>query len=62
MVQAKLEGVRPVLLGGVPRQYRMHNAFPSQEKIQRVVKMAEEGKLNVLVDSVWKMEDAIKVR
>ena len=59
---AKLERFRPVILGGVPRRHRMHNAFISQEKLQRVVRMAEEGKLKVLMDSVWKMEDVLKVR
>ena len=39
----------------------MHNAFKSQANSRRVVKIAEEGQLRVLVDSVFKMEDAIKV-
>lgn len=61
MIQSKLERFRPVILGGVPRRHRFHNAFPDQEKLQRVARMAEEGKLKVLVDSVWKMEDGMKV-
>ena len=56
----KLERFRPVMLGGIPRQHRMHNAFKTQTNSQRVVKIAEEGKLKVPVDSVWKMEDAVK--
>ena len=57
----KIERFRPVMLGGIPRRHRMHNAFKSQANSRRVVKIAEEGQLRVLVDSVFKMEDAIKV-
>lgn len=56
----KLERFRPVMLGGIPRQHRMHNAFKNQANSQRVVKLAEEAKFKVPVDSVWKMEDAVK--
>ena len=38
----------------------MHNAFKTQANSQRTVKLAEEAKLKVPVDSVWKMEDAVK--
>ena len=62
MIQAKLEGFRPVMLGGVPRRYRMHNAFPAQDNMRRTAKLAEEGNLKVLVDEVFKMEDGLKVR
>lgn len=51
-----------MILGGVPRRHRMHNAFINQASLRRVAKMAEEGKMKVLTDSVWAMEEAIKVR
>ena len=57
----KVERFRPVILGGVPRRHRMHNAFVNQACIQRVVKLADEGKLRVPLDSVIKMEDGKKV-
>jgi hypothetical protein len=62
LIPAKLERFRPVILGGVPRRHRMHNAFVDQASLRRVAKMADEGKLKVLVDSVWKMAEGIKVR
>lgn len=61
LVTGKLEAYRPVMLGGVPRRHRMHNAMVGKEQLRRVVEVAETGKLKVLLDSVWKMEDGIKV-
>ncbi len=57
----KIERFRPVMLGGVPRRHRMHNAFINQARLQRVVRLADEGKVRVPIDSVWKMEDVVKV-
>ena len=61
IIPAKLERYRPVMLGGIPRRHRMYNALPNGDDLRKVVKLAEEGKVIRLVDSVWKMEDALEV-
>lgn len=61
IIPAKLEQYRPVILGGIPRRHRMYNGMPNGKDLREVVKLAEEGKVIRLVDSVWKMEDALQV-
>ena len=49
----------PTWLGGVPRRYAMFSTPPSKDAAVVLVKMVEEGKLKIPVDSVFSMEDAI---
>ncbi len=50
----------PRWLGGVDRPYLSARGFASQEGLVRVSRLAEEG-LKVPIDSVWELEDAVKV-
>lgn len=61
LIAAKLERFRPVILGGIPRDFRMYNAIPNKKDLEGVVKLAVDGKIKGLVDSVWSMGDALKV-
>ena len=61
LIPAKLERYRPLWLGGVPRKHRMMNGTPGNGGVQRAARLAEEGKLKVVLDSVWDLEDAKKV-
>ena len=61
MIPAKLERFRPVMFGGVPRNHRMMNGGPDKETLLEAVRIVEEGKLKVVIDSVWEMEDMLKV-
>jgi NADPH:quinone reductase-like Zn-dependent oxidoreductase len=49
----------PTWLGGVPRRYVMFSTPPSKDDAVVLVKLVEEGKLKITVDSVFSMEDAI---
>jgi NADPH:quinone reductase-like Zn-dependent oxidoreductase len=49
----------PTWLGGVPRRYVMFSTPPSKDDAVVLVKLVEEGKLKISVDSVFSMEDAI---
>ncbi len=51
---------RPTWLGGVPRRYVMFNTPPTKDDALVLVKLVEEGKLKISVDSVFNMEDAIR--
>jgi hypothetical protein len=50
----------PRWLGGVDRPYLMARGFASLEGLERVSRLAKEG-LKVPIDSVWDLEDALKV-
>ena len=50
----------PTWLGGVPRRYVMFTALPNKEDAVVLLKLVEEGKLKISVDSVFSMEDAVK--
>ena len=50
----------PTWLGGVPRRYIMFTTPPSKDDAVVLVKLVEEGKLKISVDSVFSMEDAIR--
>jgi len=50
----------PTWLGGVPRRYVMFSTPPSKDDAVVLVKLVEEGKLEISVDSVFSMEDAIR--
>ena len=50
----------PTWLGGVPRRYVMFSTRPSKGDAVVLVKLVEAGKLKISVDSVFRMEDAIR--
>ncbi|OBT65724.1 hypothetical protein VE03_03364 [Pseudogymnoascus sp. 23342-1-I1] len=50
----------PTWLGGVPRRYVMFSTPPTQEAATIIASLMEEGKVRILVDSVWEMEDLVK--
>ena len=50
----------PRWLGGVDRPYLSAMGFASLEGLERVSRLAEE-RLKVPIDSVWDLEDALKV-
>ena len=50
----------PTWLGGVPRRYVMFSTLPSKGDAVVLVKLVEAGKLKISVDSVFRMEDAIR--
>lgn len=50
----------PTWLGGVPRRYVMFSTPISKDDAVVLVKLVEEGKLKISVDSVFSMEDAIR--
>ncbi|OJJ95036.1 hypothetical protein ASPACDRAFT_48140 [Aspergillus aculeatus ATCC 16872] len=43
----------PVVLGGVPREYRFYSGRPRAEDMGRVMGLVERGVVRVVVDSVW---------
>ncbi|OAX80372.1 hypothetical protein ACJ72_05301 [Emergomyces africanus] len=47
-------------LGGGPGGYSLVRTGPSKTRIEKVRRLVEEGKLRVVVDSVWDMGDAMK--
>ncbi|KAK2809484.1 hypothetical protein FQN50_003752 [Emmonsiellopsis sp. PD_5] len=51
----------PVIFGGVPRGYECVTTDVDKEMFEEVVKMVEGGRLRVVVDSVWGMEEGLKV-
>lgn len=51
---------RPTWLGGVPRRYIMFSTPPTKDDAIVLIKLVEEGKLKISVDSVFRMEDAIR--
>jgi NADPH:quinone reductase-like Zn-dependent oxidoreductase len=53
--------VWPKLLGGTPRRFVMFSTMPSAARAEKLAKMVEEGKLKVVVDSVFDMEDVLEV-
>jgi hypothetical protein len=51
----------PRLLGGVQRDYVNITGLVNLETIEKLGLLVEEGKLKVVVDSCWDMEDVLKV-
>ncbi|KAJ5703243.1 hypothetical protein N7488_010791, partial [Penicillium malachiteum] len=49
----------PKWLGGVSRKYIMFTALPNREDAVYLVRLMEEGKLSIPVDSIFEMEDAV---
>ena len=50
----------PTWLGGVPRRYIMFSTPPSKDDAVVLVKMVEEEKLKIAIDSVFGMNDALR--
>ena len=51
----------PRWLGGVDRPYLTASGFANLPDMERVSRLAVEGKLKMPIDSVWNLEDALKV-
>ena len=51
---------RPTWLGGVPRRYIMFSNPGSIPDALTLVEMVNQGKLTILLDSEWAMEDLMK--
>lgn len=51
----------PAVAGGVPRKYIMFSAPLSGEGAKTLAGLVEEGKLNIVVDSIFSLEDALRV-
>jgi len=49
-------------LGGTPRSYKLLNTNPSKELTEKVREIVASGAVKGVVDSVWGMADALKVR
>lgn len=53
--------LKPRFLGGVNRPYAQTNGIASLKDMERLVRMVEEGKLKVLIDSIWSFDDVLQV-
>ena len=51
----------PTILGGVNRPYVPVQGFVTLAGLQKLKELVEKGELDVVVDSVWKMEDILGV-
>jgi NADPH:quinone reductase-like Zn-dependent oxidoreductase len=51
----------PRFLGGTPRNYVFQQTNPVADTMQYLIKLVEEGKLNVVIDRVFEMEEALQV-
>ena len=51
----------PRLLGGTPRSYTVQQTNPDKNGMLYLIRLVEEGKLVVVIDSVFEMEDALQV-
>ena len=60
-IPVKLERYRPVWLGGVPREHRMYTGVGDLKSLKQVVRMVDERKMELPIDSVWRMEDVLQV-
>lgn len=56
-----MNSIWPVLLGGVPRRGRFHSGKIDERTLKLVGQLVESGSLKGVTDSVWPMEDALKV-
>jgi Zinc-binding dehydrogenase len=52
----------PQFLGGTPRKYMFQQTNPTQERLKYLVQLVEDGKLKVIIDQVYDMQDGLKVR
>ncbi len=49
------------LLGGVPRNFIQFSAIPTKERGDKIALLAAEKEIDILVDSTFKLEDALLV-
>lgn len=50
----------PIWMGGVPRRYIMFSSPPLRDDAIYLVRLVEEGRLRIPVDSVFDMEEAVR--
>lgn len=50
----------PTWLGGTPRSYIMFSNTPNLQEVLTLVEMVQQGRLKVLIDSEFAMEDLVK--
>lgn len=50
----------PTWLGGVPRRYVMFSASLSKDTATYMARLVDEGKVRILIDTVWDMEDLVE--
>jgi len=62
LLQAQINRFLPAFLGGTPRRFLMFSANPGPKDLERILEMVQAGKIKPLVDSVWKLPEAKKVR
>ncbi|KAM0520734.1 hypothetical protein ACHAPE_003132 [Trichoderma viride] len=53
---------QPAILGGIPRRYMTFSAPLSGQNAAHLANLASNGKLQVLIDSTFSLEDAMNVR
>ena len=51
----------PSILGGVPRKFIMFNTVPDKPRAKKIYQLAENKQLKIIVDSIYKMDDALEV-
>ena len=52
---------RPLILGGVPRKCIFHSGRIGRAGLQKLVAFIEEGRIKPVVDSVYEMDEVLKV-
>ena len=52
---------QPRWLGGVPRKFIQFSTIPTKERGEKLAALATENGLTILIDSTFKMEDALLV-
>jgi NADPH:quinone reductase-like Zn-dependent oxidoreductase len=53
--------ILPSFLGGVPRKFIQFSGIPTKEWGEKIASLAAEKRLHILVDSSFKLEDALLV-
>ncbi|KIX01214.1 uncharacterized protein Z518_08939 [Rhinocladiella mackenziei CBS 650.93] len=61
LLSIRIASRRPVILGGVPRKCLLHQGKIDRENLLKAAALIEEGKLKPVIDSVYEMEDVLKV-
>lgn len=61
-ISCKIAEIRPTILGGVPRECRLHEGHIGPGDMEKLAAFIDEGKMKPVVDSVYEMEDVLEVR
>jgi len=61
VLRSQINRYRPVLLGGTPRPCRLYSTKPDKKSLERVIELVQKGEVKGVVDSVWKMDQGLKV-